>query len=243
MEPTCTSKFADYSVVAAEYYDAKAHPTCHDFFVLSSIYIRSELERLSANARILEVGAGASIAAQVLHDAGRDLSTLEITDASAAMLNHSTRWSKHGANVRIADAETLPHANGSVDCVVASLADPYDTPSFWNSLKRVLKPYGNAIVTLPSYEWAKRFRNPKDPYSLKTAEFHLRDRSIARLQSFVRPLSHEIRMIEHARFVVTKFRSLGIDDLLGPHSPKLDVFDAQFSSIIWGLTATRLNRN
>lgn len=230
----------DYGAVASEYYDKLAHPTCYNFFRLSRSYIAEHLHSVHPGERVLEVGAGDSAAATILHHSGRSLADLEITDACEAMLAYSKQWAALGASLYVADATALPHQDASIDCVVASLADPYNTPTFWHSMARVLVPYGRAIVTLPSFEWASRFRTCSDPATFNTAEFVLRNGTRVRVPSLICRLADLVRMIERAGFAVVEFRSLGADYLPTDElSPKVRVFDGPFSSLVWGVLAIR----
>ncbi|MBW8827988.1 MAG: class I SAM-dependent methyltransferase [Burkholderiales bacterium] len=233
----------DYAAVATEYYDPVAHPTCHNFSRLSRRYIAEELTDCTSGARILELGAGDSSAAAALCAQGFRLNRLEITDVSEAMLGHSTRWAALGATLQVADATELPHPSGSFDYVVAGLADPYNVPGLWSSIARVLGRHGRALVTLPSYEWAKRFRGNQKAADFHSAEFTLRDGSVVSVPSFVHPLAHQIRLIEEAGLSLSCFRSLGVDilrdDLL---SPKVNVFGESTSSLVWGFTARKISR-
>jgi SAM-dependent methyltransferase len=244
-EPISTSsgpsEVADYGAIAHEYYDKSAHPTCHNFLQLSRAYIGEQIAAVAGQGRILEVGAGESAAAALLHARGGDLSRLEITDASAAMLAHSVRYEALGASLLVADATALPYQDAVIDCVIGSLVDPYNTPALWQSLARVLKPYGRAIVTLPSYAWASRFRAGGDRAALSSAEFVLRNGAHVRVRSLIPPLAQQIRMIEQAGFEISEFRSLGANGLSAEDlSPKVRVFDGPFSSLVWGFTAIRL---
>jgi ubiquinone/menaquinone biosynthesis C-methylase UbiE len=235
-----SSRMVDYGSIAAEYYDERAHPTCRNFLRLSRTYIADQLATTRGDQRILEVGAGESAVALALSARGCGLSNLEITDLDPTMLERSAHWRTLGASLFTADATALRHRDASVDCIVASLADPYNTPAFWRSLARVLAPGGVAIVTLPSFEWAVRFRDRENPAAFETAEFVLRNGEHVRVPSVIRPLSQEMRMIEDARFAVVDFRSLGAEGLQGEVlSPKVRVFEGLFSSLVWGFRAIK----
>ncbi len=231
----------DYKLVAHEYYDKNAHPTCHNFLCLSRLFIADQLALWQPGDRVLEVGAGDSVAAAILYERGADLSALQVTDASKEMLSHSERWAKLGAAMRVAAASALPYADGSMDYVVASLADPYDCTAFWDSVRRLLTPSGRAIVTVPSFRWASAFRRADGDHHVLSAEFTLRDGSRVRMPSLVRPLADEVAMIEGSGLEVTVFRCLGADLLPSdvPASPKALVFQGGHSSLVWGFVAVK----
>ena len=66
------------------------------------------------------------------------------------MLAHSKRWIDAGAIPVVSDARNLPLENGTVDLLVASLADPFDDFEWWLEVARVLAPEGKAVVTTPA---------------------------------------------------------------------------------------------
>jgi SAM-dependent methyltransferase len=240
---TNNCSLSDYTPIATEYYDAEKHRTCHNFMRLSRRYIGEELGKNIGNGRFLELGAGNSAVAAWLHANGYSLKMLEITDASEAMLSHSKRWISLGATLKVVDANALPYGDSSFDCVVASLADPYNLPTMWHAIARVLKPQGRAIVTLPSYEWAVRFRPSPSSAASQSADFLLSDGSAVQVPSYVHPMSYQIDMIEKAGLMLSCFCSFGVEELAGEElSPKIRVFDGPVSSLVWGFTAQKLWR-
>jgi len=203
-----------YDLLAAEYYDASAHPTCSNFLELSRLYISEQIRSKPEGGRILEVGAGDSAVAQIFHRLRKSLSRLEITDLSEEMLVYSYRWRRYGAKVYAAHAASLPHPDHSVDLIVASLADPYNTPQLWGCFARVLSASGQIILTTPSYEWAVRYRSHQtQAKDFSQAEFILRDGGKTHVPSFIYPLGETIAMIEAAGLSVMNHQSLGIDHL------------------------------
>jgi SAM-dependent methyltransferase len=228
-----------YDAVASEYYDAQAHPTCHSFTVLSRSFMQEALAGVGPGDRVVELGAGASMAAPILHARGLPLGGLELTDASAAMLRHSAHWAGHGATLRVADALALPHAPDSVDVVVASMADPYNRPSLWTGIARVLTDAGRAVVTLPSYDWAARFRGAA-ALPTRGAEFMLRDGRTIEVPSHLYPLARQVEILAQAGLTLVTFQALGADRLGGlAPAPKLRVFRGAFTSYVWGLVAVK----
>lgn len=224
---------ASYDVVASEYYDPLRHPTCRNFRSLSRTWLADVLPRDAQAALCLEVGAGASLLAPLLQARGVPLAGLALQDASAAMLLHARRWCEAGAVAAVAAAHDTGRPDHGTALLVASLADPYNTPAFWREAARILHPHGEALVTLPSHDWALRFRRGES-----LAEFTLLDGRAVALPSHVPPLPAQIALLEQAGLRLVRFDALGIESLPAgePVSPKLQVFGSQpRTSVVWGL--------
>lgn len=231
--PMTESELVTYDHVAAEYYDRIAHPTCFNFNRLSRLYVDARFPEPWDESAIVEVGAGDSVVAALLHARGYGLEGLTITDASAAMVTHSDRWRTHGARISISLARDLGGAGGRFAMLVSSLGDPYNNSEFWYEAHRVLKPGGRLLFTTPSFEWSRRFRHESAPHS---AEFLVGGHEVVTLPSFVVPLAAQVAMMEKAGFAVIQFESLGQERLhpAEPLSPKLAVFGDDRSSFVWG---------
>jgi len=210
-------------MLAHEYYDAARHPTCANFRHASRIFIREALERVEwPSVSLLELGAGKSVAAELVLDKYRErLGLLSITDASPEMLSYSRPWAGRGARLQIADALALPYRSDTYSLVVASLADPYNEAALWTEATRVLCRGGQFVVTLPAYEWALRFRNqtgcPAD-----RAEFVLRDGTVLLVPSFVFSKDDIAIRGQHAGLTLQTYRTVYAEELLQDFlSPKL----------------------
>jgi SAM-dependent methyltransferase len=214
------ARLGSYDGLAAEYYDAARHPTCANFRQGSE----QLLERLIpdvAPERSCEIGAGDSLLAALLVRRGHDVRGVLLTDASAAMLEHSRRWERLGATLNVAEAHQLPVAAGSLDLLVASLGDPYDDESFWSEVARVLARRGRCVLTTPSWTWATRFRS--DGVRPDEAEFELRDGARLTVRSLIRTVEEQRVLIERQRLLVLEQHAVPAAAIEEPVSPKLRV--------------------
>lgn len=219
-----TSGTSAYELLAREYYDSRLHPTCANLREASKVLIRDWFRKFVDNAPVCEIGAGRSVAAELLLEMQRPLSDLCLTDSVSAMLDYSKKWESAVAKAIVADAADLPYAAGSFDLCVASLGDPYNQPGFWSELARVMSAHAHAIFTTPSYEWASRYRaDPSDEASSFSAEFLLADGSTIHAPSMVFQREEQVRLIEGAGTLeVIDFRQFTFSQLSSDSiSPKL----------------------
>ncbi len=233
---TLVNQERSYATLAVEYYDPQRHPTCANFRWASERL----LERLVPDppgAWLCEAGAGDSALAAVL--AGRDapLRDVLITDDSAEMLEHSRRWEGRGARLAVAPATALPVGDGSVDLLVASLADPYDDEAWWREAARVLAPEGRVVLTTPAATWAGAFRaSAKEPAA--SARFVLADGTVVDVPSLVRSPAEERALIATAGLRVVAEHAISRAEILLPVSPKLDAL-APGDPVVMGYVARR----
>lgn len=193
-----------YGVVAEEYYDERRHPTCANFREASARILEAWLERLPGGQGLsCEVGAGASVLAELLVRSGQGLRDRIISDSSLSMLQHSKRWMAEGLRAVVCRAESLPLRNSSLSLLISSLGDPYNEPSFWQEVSRVLRPGGCSLFTTPSYQWARAFRSRHSQEEVMTAEFDLSDGRKVVFPSWIYSAQDQVRLIEaHALTVV-----------------------------------------
>jgi SAM-dependent methyltransferase len=228
---------SSYGRIAGEYYDTRRHPTCANFRQGSRLLLELLVPKSSAAARSCEVGAGNSLLAELLWRRHGSLDGLLITDAQPEMLEHSRGWESRGAKLAVAPADSIPVPDGSLDLVVASLADPYDDDSFWEEVCRVLAPSGSCVVTVPSATWAHRFRADDAPDN--AAEFELADRSKVYVPSLVRSREEERVIIESQGLHVVREVSAPLKVLNGPISQKLRVLSPD-DAVVCGIVASRV---
>jgi len=134
------------------------------------------------------------------------------------MLSHSIEH--FGAEFLVCDAAQLPYEDGSISLILSSLGDPYNLPSFWNEVRRVLANDGVCYFTSPSYEWAKRFR--KDDFH-QGAEFLVNNR-LLRLPSYIYPQRQQASVLSEAGLVIDAQTAFMGSKLQTSKSSKLDVF-------------------
>jgi SAM-dependent methyltransferase len=214
---------ASYAVLAAEYYDPNLHPTCASFRAASRTLLEQLIDLAAVDGgAICEVGAGSSLLAPLLADHHFPLGALLITDDSVEMLSHSQEWERAGATLNVASAYDLPVADGSLELVMASLADPYDIDELWQELRRVLAPNGRIVLTTPAWEWAARFRTSAG--EIQEAWFTSSTGELIAVPSYVRPPAEEATMIESHALRVERTAVVTLGELENP-APKLGVVE------------------
>jgi SAM-dependent methyltransferase len=206
-----------YSFVAGEYYNPALHPTCANFDNLSRRFLEPEIgDSIRGAISVLEVGAGRSVVAPTFEKLGVALD-LTLLDSSKEMLASSSPWA-HLVKFIIADSRSTGLPSGSVDLLVSSLGDPYNTAEFWQEVSRLLKDGGCCLFTTPTPEWALHFRATGH---LNEAEFVLADSSIVNVPSFVPSPEEQKRLFTSAGLCVEKSKDFSIRELAEPVSEKL----------------------
>ncbi len=166
----------------------------------------------------MEVGVGKSLLAPAWRARGGRAGDLILVDSAPAMLAYSDEWRSAGARLVLADACSLPFQDGSVDILVASLGDPYNLPSFWHEVARVLRSGGSALFTTPAHEWATRFRAPD---RRGAAEFVRRDGAVMLMPSSVPSYEEQIAMFVEAGLILGEVQAFSARDLETTPAPKL----------------------
>lgn len=234
--PVDTETLEPYDRVASEYYDRERHPTCANFrdataHVLSSWWSRNS----KASGWVCEVGAGKSLVAETLSPGGRGLDRLVILDSSRVMLDYSGQWSQAGARLARGRASALPFPKTSITLVIAPIGDPYNEPSFWSEVYRVLRRGGKAFFTTPSYAWALAFRSNSASDEMHRAEFELQDGRVVSVPSFIYTIDEQVAMIASAglrleEIAETPLSGLSTErvspKLITKHGPGLSVLTA-----------------
>jgi len=210
-----------YERLANEYYDPMRHPTCANFREGSRIVLGGWLGALSLDRlTFADVGCGRSILAELVETRLPDLGRIRLIDSSPTMLAFSGLWAKRGAQLILSDATSLALPAQSIDVLISSLGDPYNSEAFWSEAARVVRGAGLVLYTTPSYEWAKAFR--VDGAMLSLAQFELADGSHVSVPSYVLPPAEQIELVGQHSFVVDKISEVPISALRDrPISPKL----------------------
>jgi len=213
------SWLSSYSEIATEYYDERRHPTCANFRAASAFILRTWLRSfLKRNSVIVETGAGASVALELIQDL-RVPAALIVSDRSPAMLNQ--RHEFISGTCLVSDAEQLAVRSASVDAILASLGDPYNTSTFWRECSRVLRPGGRVFFTTPSFEWARSFRNESGAPPM-AAEFELADGRALFVPSLVLSPTEQVALIRSAGLNVGQERHVDCEVIPRTRrSPKL----------------------
>jgi SAM-dependent methyltransferase len=224
-----------YEDVAWEYYDPVRHPTCANFREGSAILFRRWLLDLPhETGSFCEVGAGKSLLAELLTAEGSSAANLIITDSSPAMLSYSAPWVGTRTHLVLGDSMMLPISDEGLDLLVSSLGDPYNLPSFWREVSRVLKPGGIAFFTTPAYDWAMAFRNTSTS-DLESAEFELVGGESVQVPSWIYPPRAQIEMIEKSGLHVRERFTVAIAELMAqPLSPKLLIDRGPSAEVVEG---------
>jgi SAM-dependent methyltransferase len=236
---------ARYDVLAEEYYDERRHPTCANFREASARILESWLERfpIDQDGLSFEVGAGDSLLAELLARRGSRLQGLIATDQSPSMLRHSEKWKGTGLQLLVSEADELPLADGSLNLLVSSLGDPYNTPAFWREASRALRPGGRVLFTTPSHEWATSYRAGQ-AQEATTAEFVLSDGRTVLVPSWVYSTAEQVRLIKCNDLAVVEIVHVSRSSLVAKRlSPKLLVGNGHDLSIVSGYFVVKGRRS
>jgi SAM-dependent methyltransferase len=227
-----------YEDLAAEYYDPVRHPTCANFSELSNAYLHPRIRQHKlASANILEAGAGRSTVAPILPERG-SVARLTLLDQSARMLAYSRDWADKGAHLIVGDTCRTQLPERSFGLIVSALGDPYNCPTFWREVTRLLEPGGVCLFTTPAPEWATRFR-PLEAQSY--AEFMIADGRTVLVPSNIPALEQQRRMIADAGLHPVDDEGLTAEKLSGPTSPKLLLDETTMRlPIVRGFTVRRI---
>lgn len=135
----------EYEDLADEYYDEQAHPT----IALLRGGSQAALEAFASSLLLVgtlfaEVGSGRGMLHNFAH--GRHVISF---DLNPGMLRHAPGFGVVG------DATALPVLDATFDGLFASLCDPYNTPRFLAEARRVLRPGGRLLMTVPNHAWVR----------------------------------------------------------------------------------------
>lgn len=147
-----------FSAPSAGIYDALASPMLDGFFTRVAL----DLVEGHPAARVLEIGSGPGRLASRIAEMARDARVVG-SDISPEMLARATSWAERSGvagRVRfvLADASSLPFADGSFDAVVSTLSLHHwpNAAVGLREVRRVLRPGGIARV-YDIADWVTRF--------------------------------------------------------------------------------------
>jgi hypothetical protein len=153
-----------------------------------------------------------------------------LVDSSGSMLDHSRNLAKDRVTLLIEDAIGTSIPDASANLVIASLGDPYNGPSLWIELGRMMAPGAMAIFTTPSADWAELFRRDGQLAPIDSAEFISDDGRLVYVPSVILREDEQCEMIRLAGLVPDKVVWRCVSDvneaalapklrLLGPAEP------------------------
>jgi SAM-dependent methyltransferase len=215
------ARASSYAQIAPEYYNAERHPTCANFRAASALFVRRALRQLEMGRNVVDVGAGCSLAAELLIEMNRSMANLVLLDGSIEMLAHSVQFMGFGARGIVGDARRLPFGSATTSLVIVSLGDPFNTEMFWNETARCLRPGGACVFTTPSYEWACSFRRSSRHEREGYALFELINGQSVYVPSIVHSPPQQAGIIERSGLAVTETMTISGALVPPPYSKKL----------------------
>jgi demethylmenaquinone methyltransferase/2-methoxy-6-polyprenyl-1,4-benzoquinol methylase len=175
------------------------------------------LASLKPGQRALDVAGGTGDLAAGLADQVGARGLVVLTDINAAMLARGRDRlidSGHVGNVLhvLANAQALPFANASFDCVTIGfgLRNVTNKAAALASMRRVLRPGGQLIVLEFSHPTAPGLKPLYDAYSFRVLP--LLGRLVARDEASYRYLAESIRMHPDQETLLVMLRDAGLED-------------------------------
>ena len=211
-----------YADLAAEYYDRERHPTCANFRDGSAQIIRRWLpDYWPDDGWVCEIGAGRSLVTEIADELSLNQRNLVLLDSVPEMMNLTTTVSDASLSLVVADALCLPFGENTMELMIASLGDPYNTPTFWYEVARVLVPGGTVLFTTPAIAWSSAFRDDGGAHAY--AEFELRDGRKISVPSFIHTEDQQASLMASCGLDVEDVVPVTVD-MLDPTqlSPKLN---------------------
>ncbi|HTY09204.1 MAG TPA: methyltransferase domain-containing protein [Candidatus Edwardsbacteria bacterium] len=174
---------------------------------------RLRLSRLAAAARrlrprtVLDLGCGDGVALERLRQELPDAALLGL-DFSAVALG---RVRGRGLDALLGDCASLPLRPAYADLVVASevLEHVADVPAALAEARRVLKPGGTLLITVPVADWFKCLAGMSDPARVKylDEQTHRREWAIRKFGKFG-PLSALLDELRDQGFAIKRRRGI-----------------------------------
>lgn len=140
---------AGYAKVANEFTEEK-RITTRNFHEVSRSFWNYFIRKLHIGDSVLELGSGNGWLRNSFEWPAINYHCVDITSNMKSVSNF--------VNSTVASVRCIPIKGKSIDCVVASLADPYFYPEVLCEVNRILKDEALFAVTLPDKEWADNLR-------------------------------------------------------------------------------------
>ncbi|SRR6266536_1598806 len=189
---------SSYDKLAAEYY-SEDHLTSRNFDDATARYLKEKFVDFKKylEGTVVDIGCGRGQLSHFFPDA-EPIYHVEL-DVSMAMLN----LPRKDAPVRIrALAEKIPLRDSVADITFSFLFDPFNLPPLEQEVRRITKPGGMFIGTMPSLTWAGQLRKTLRLPNYIT-RFTLTDGTIVEMPSYIS---------SHNR-LKTRFRRVGFADV------------------------------
>ena len=179
-------------------------------FTLSQIHLRP-------GQRALDVAGGTGDLARGMHGQVGDRGLVVLSDINGAMLAHGRDRTLDTGVVRgieyvQANAEALPFADNSFDCVTIGfgLRNVTDKPAALRAMQRVLKPGGQLLVLEFSHPTSPGVKPIYDAYSFKVLP--LLGKLVANDADSYRYLAESIRKHPDQETLLAMLRDAGLED-------------------------------
>jgi ubiquinone/menaquinone biosynthesis C-methylase UbiE len=160
-----------------EHADERLVPEISDYATLWEHVARYALAcQYVAGKSVLDIASGEGYGTYALSQTAENVVGVDVDEESVVRAQR-----KYGLDYRIGNAEQIPLANSSVDCVVSfeTLEHLQDASNFVSEVRRILKPNGTFLLSTPN----------KDVYHSGTTSnpYHTREYSLEELLGMLNP--------------------------------------------------------
>lgn len=227
--------FGSYESIASEYYELR-HITSRNFDAAASDYFRRADCDIPRAGSVLDLGAGRGTAARYC---GVPTSRIIQVDIALPMLRLEPR---EGSAARIqADALVLPFKAQSFCAVTAFLFDPFNYPSLYREVSRVLRLGGRFVGTLPHPVWGFTLRNLRG-HGVYRSRFFNRAGEIVERRSILMTQNDIAELLANAAFRDVRIDTIYLPadngsvspDIVDPaHRLGVTPYELQILFVIW----------
>jgi SAM-dependent methyltransferase len=214
-----------YSRLAAEYYDAAAHPTCADFRTACRIYLERLFRDECPKGVIADIGCGQSLIAELILRADvTQGARLVLVDSSEEMLRANRISDAEWIEARLIDIEREAFGLSEFDWAFAVLGDPYNSLAAWKNISTALREGGECVFIVPSHVWVQSFRLGERDERPDFARFVTREGEDVYLRSIVRDRVDQRKLITMVGLEFTQLDTVSVAELPFASSPKIHRF-------------------